>query len=115
VIGGAQERLAMYLLTAFASITLCSPGGMQRRHARWIDEVRPVLGAWLGKAVPVLLFVKLVVSDVLHADVSLTPQCVLMLHHWCHYGGLIGSLLYFGTHLDCPFAQCGRELNSKAH
>lgn len=48
---------------------------MRQREARWIDEVRPVPGGWLGKALLVALFVALVVSDVLNADVILTdPQ-----------------------------------------
>ena len=48
---------------------------MRQREARWIDEVRPVPGGWLGKASLVVLFLILVVSDVLNADVNLTdPQ-----------------------------------------
>ena len=48
---------------------------MRQREARWIDEVRPVPGGWVGKALLVALFVVLVVSDILNADVDLTdPQ-----------------------------------------
>ena len=48
---------------------------MRQREARWIDEVRPVPGGWLGKVSLVALFLVLVVSDVLNADVELTdPQ-----------------------------------------